>query len=276
MHAARTYELPGDILSVVPLRHPLAVLIDGRLFQIREEGAREVGDLGDLVKCTARCGDKVFAATSSAIYEIDEGKIKTLHSIDLPEASVMAVTDEVIVIGAHTGKVLVLAKDRDYVYSVHEDSIVDIVILQTYIYTASEDGIITRSRIYDTEPREAYGIKQVLKYMGKYNDDLIIVDAQGSTYTFDKDLKDLKRNKKVFPKPRLIHPAGSSDVYAQCKNGVFRLVKADQTQRENLPALRIDGVFTYNNELYYHQNGFISPWNLPRKPDELAEFFEDL
>ncbi|KAI5165523.1 hypothetical protein NEIRO02_0457 [Nematocida sp. AWRm79] len=288
------FVFPDEIFSVHTGKEMLVVLLNGKVFKKQERTAEiteipedkryvEIFDLKEVIKHTETIDKKVYIITPTTLYRTSisgeqekESTLYTLHKDDFSKTCAFSITEDesMMVYGDYEGKITVKQEDGQYDYTEHEDAIVDIVILKRVIFTASEDGMLLKTKIGETEPKDAYEIGKPIRYLGKLDNKMVILDAYGTPYVLSKAINDLKKEKKLTRKitdVQKIHNA----LYVSHNNEYYRITTYKSATKIQIPAKRIDGLFVYKNQLYFYAGEEVSGWDV-KKPTELEEFFEDL
>ncbi|KAI5189684.1 hypothetical protein NEMIN01_0637 [Nematocida minor] len=271
----------------------------------------EIADLKETVKHSEILNGILYIATSSTLYKIEDpfakknesdeeknepkkensgvkesalhessknGKIevKTVFKHDFEKITALNITQDegIIAFGDYDGKITVKLSDRVYDYTEHEDAIVDLLVLTKVIFSASEDGMVLKTKIGELEPADAYEIGKPIRYFGKLDNKLVVIDGYGTPYTVSKSANDLKKGNRLVRKiTDVVKIKGA--LYVSHNNDFYRITTNKNISRVNIPRARVDGVFEYSHKLYCYAGSEIKGWK-EKKATELDEFFEDL
>lgn len=280
-----------EIFSVNILSTIVVVLLNGKVFQKASQNAKtekesskykEVFDLKELVKHTEIINEILYVVTVSTIYKVEHNQkenilhINELYKNDFEKITAISITkdEKMIVFGDYEGKITVKNNDHTYNYTEHDDAIVDIVILTKVIFTASEDGILLKTKIGETEPKDAYDVRKPIRYFGKLENKLVILDAYGTPYTVSKTQNDLKKEKRLVKRVTEVQKIPNG-IYLSHNNEYYKMTGNKTVQKIPIPTARTEGLFEYTNRLYCYSGKEIKGWPVKKKT-ELDEFFEDL
>ncbi|EHY66842.1 hypothetical protein NERG_00482 [Nematocida ausubeli] len=285
---------PDEIFFVHGEQDLLVVLLNGKVFKrqsITDNDQKnterpkyvELFDLKDVVKHAETIDKKLYIATATTLYRINKGAedkekivLQAIHKDDFLKICALSVSEdgEMLVYGDYEGKVTVKTPTTQYECIEHEDAIVGIVILKRVIFTASEDGMLLKTKIGETEPKDAYEVGKPIRYFGKLDNKLVLLDAYGTPYTLSKTTNDLRKEKKLVRKVTFVNKV-SDGLYASHDNDHFKITTYKTVNRIQVPPKRTDGLFEYKNRLYFYAGEEITGWEV-KKATELEEFFEDL
>ncbi|KAH9386494.1 uncharacterized protein NEMAJ01_1390 [Nematocida major] len=284
-----------DIFSVHMAPRLLVILLNGKVFEkTKQKGKKadasspekyaEIFDLKEVVKHAEMFDETLYIATSTVLYKIvkpsaenqTQLELKEVWKTDFEKISALDIrsNEEVIAFGDHEGKVTVKTENGTFTYAEHEDIVVNVVALKKAIFTASEDGIILKTRIGETEPKDAYDVRFPIRYFGRLENKLVVFDAYGTPYTMNKTDNDLRKQKRVLKRITDVQRIGDT-LYFSHKNDHYRATSYKAVDKLVVPHTRTEGFFAYCNRLYCYSGQEIKGW--PARPaTELEEFFEDL
>ncbi|KAI5184725.1 hypothetical protein NEHOM01_0327 [Nematocida homosporus] len=270
----------SDIFSIESFAKPLVVLLDGEIYQLCEgKSPKKLFDLKERVKLTLVKDEVLYICTVAEVYRLEAGQLKGILKGEFEQVSAMDISScrTYLGTGTYAGNVTMhnLVLRTKITYQEHEDSIVGLVIRNKSFYTASEDGIINRTRIDEEEPRDTFGIGKLLRYLGIFNKVLLVIDAQGSLYTFDSTINDFCRERKVLPGVTEVYPIKQT-IYTVHNQEITELLPNRQINKMPYPEMYFEGLFAYRNQLYPYSGCAILKWKSPKAEGEIDDFFEDL
>ncbi|KAI5181517.1 hypothetical protein NEOKW01_1698 [Nematocida sp. AWRm80] len=272
------YSFEQEIFSVESIGNSenIVVLLNGTVYLIRDNTVNRIVELNEIVRHTQICNNRLYIVTVNGVYLLNESnKIVLFKRIDGSKIVAIGVSNDykIVVLGDYEGKIIVFNNEDEYTYQEHEDMIMGIIVTKTNIISASEDGIVNKTRIDSTEPKDTYDIRSAIRYMGVYKNDYLIVDALGSTYVFDKKNNDFTRYKKVLPKVTEVYTI-LDDIYTMHNNSYCKLVSSGEIERLELPSIRVDGIYSLNSKIMPYSGHELIDWSLKAK--EVDDFFDDL